>query len=72
MDDLPGPLPIGRGFIKVLNSRATGFDIQAKDWKGPFLKFYHCREKFSCILKVQTMSFKYQNMITLLDNLITI
>ena len=68
VDDLPGPLPISR----VLNRRATGFDTRAKDWKGPFLKFYHCRDTFSCILKVQTMSFNYQKMITFLDNLIMI
>ena len=72
VDDLPGPLPISRGFIKVLNSNATGFDSQTKNWKGPFLKFYHYRDKFSCILKVHTMSFNYQKMRTFLDNLIMI
>ena len=72
VDDLLGPLPISKGFIKVLNRRATGFDTQAKNWKDPFLKFYHYRDKFSCILKVQTISFNYQKMITFLDNLIMI
>ena len=72
VDDLPGSLPISRGFIKVLNRRANGFGTWAKNLKGPFLKFCHCKDKFSCILKVQTTSFNYQKMITFLDNLIMI
>ena len=60
---------INRGFIKVLNRRATGFDTLAKIigkalWALPplggsrkILKFYSCRDVFSCILKLQAMSF---------------
>ena len=65
-----------RGFIKVLNRRATEFDTQAKNWQGPeglapwggpgacspwkSLKFYSRRDVFSCILKLQTMTFNNQ------------
>ena len=77
-----------RGFIKVLNRRATGFDTLAKNWKGPLglaplggiqgcapqenLKFYSCRDVFSCILKLQTMCFNHQVKITFVNNLVTI
>ena len=62
-----------RGFIKVLNRRATEFDTRAKNWQGPeILKFYSRRDVFSCILKLQTMTFNNQKKITFLDNLIMI
>ena len=65
-----------RGFIKVLNRRATEFDTQAKNWQGPPRgvreKFYSRRDVFSCILKLQTMTFNNQKKITFLDNLIMI
>ena len=77
-----------RGFIKVLNRRATGFDTLAKNWKGPLglaplggsrgmlprkiLKFYSCRDVFSCILKLQKMCFNHQIKITFVDNLVMI
>ena len=35
------------------------------------LKFYSRRDVFSCILKLQTMSFIYQKRMTFLDNLIS-
>ena len=31
VDDLPGSLPISKGFIKVLNRRANGFGNRAKN-----------------------------------------
>ena len=41
------------GFIEVLNRRATGFDIEAKNWQGPCaprgvrgLKFYRTEMSF--------------------------
>ena len=69
--------------IKVLNTcrRASGFDTQVKNWKGPLglgmlcwkiLKFYICRDVFFCILKFQTISFNCPKKITFLDNLIMI
>ena len=74
-----------RGFIKVFNRRATEFDTQAKNWQGPdplggsgsmlpwkILKFYSRKDVFSCILKLQTMTFNNQKKITFLDNLIMI
>ena len=39
-------------------------------WK--ILKFYICRDLFSCILKFQTISFNCQKKITFLHNLIMI
>ena len=36
------------------------------------LKFYSRRDVFSCILKLQTMTFNNQKKITFLDNLIMI
>ena len=36
------------------------------------LNFYSCRDVFSCILKLQTMTFNNQKKITFLDNLIMI
>ena len=56
-----------RGFIKVLNRRAIEFDNRAKNCclggsRGmlprKILKFYSCRDVFSCILKPQTVTFK--------------
>ena len=80
--------PRGRGFIKVLNRRATEFDTRVKNWQGPpglgpwggsggmlprrILKFYSRMDVFSCILKLQTVTFNNQNKITFLDNLIMI
>ena len=77
-----------RGFIEVLNKRATEFDTWAKNWQGleglaplggsrgmllqKILKFYRRRDGFSCILKLQTMTFNNQRKITFLDNLIMI
>ena len=74
--------------LKVLNRRATGFDTLAKNWKGPLglaplggsrgvlprkiLKFYSCRDVFSCILKLQKMCFNHQIKITFVDNLVMI
>ena len=41
------------GFIEVLNRRATGFDIEAKNWQGPCaprgvrgLNFYRAEMSF--------------------------
>ena len=61
----------GRGFIKVLNRRATEFDTRAKNCSAPcllvgsggmlprkILKFYSRRDVFSCILKLQRVTFK--------------
>ena len=39
---------------------------------GKILKFYGRRDVFSCILKLQTMTFNNQKKITFLDNLIMI
>ena len=74
--------PRGRGFIKVLNRRATEFDTRAKNWQGPegsggvlprkILNVYSRKDVFSCILKLQTMTFNNQKKITFLDNLIMI
>ena len=36
------------------------------------LKFYGRRDVFSCILKLQTMTFNIQKKVTFLDNLIMI
>ena len=68
-----------RGFIKVLNRRA-GLTAGQRPfepcipsmlpWK--ILKFYSCRDVFSCILKLQTMSFDFQKKITFVDILIMI
>ena len=56
------------GFIKVLNRRATGFDIQAKNCQGlcthqgsAGAEILLGRDEFSCILKLQAKSFNYQN-----------
>ena len=64
-----------RGFVKVLNRRATEFDTRAKNWQGlralppigvrghappEILKFYSRRDVFSCILKLYTMTFNNQ------------
>ena len=79
---------------KVLSTRrATGFDTEANNWKGPcaagagggvvlprsggmlcwkILKFYICRDLFSCILKLQKMCFNHQIKITFVDNLVMI
>ena len=71
-----------RGFIKVLNRWATEFDTRAKNLQGPrgsggrlprkILKFYSRRNVFSCILKLQTMTFNNQKKITFLNNFIMI
>ena len=69
-----------RGFIKVLNRRATEFDTRAKRGGGgsggmlplKILKFYSRRDVFSCILKLQTMTLTNQKEITFLDSLIMI
>ena len=68
-----------RGFIRVLNRRA-GLTAGQRPfepcipsmlpWK--ILKFYSCRDVFSCILKLQTMSFDFQKKITFVDILIMI
>ena len=36
------------------------------------LKLYSCRDVFSCILKLQTVTFNNQKKITFLDNLVMI
>ena len=53
----PGPCPLG-GFGGM-------FPLK-------ILKFYSCRDVFSCILKLQAMTFNNQKKITFLDNLIMI
>ena len=74
------PIPFyNRGFIKILNRRA-GLTAGQRPFEPcipsmlprKILKFYSCRDVFSCILKLQTMSFNFQKKKTFVDNLITI
>ena len=52
---------------RALTPRGSGGMLPRK-----ILKFYGRRDVFSCILKLQTMTFNNQKKITFLDNLIMI
>ena len=52
---------------RALPSRESGGMLPRK-----ILKFYSRKDVFSCILKLQTMTFNNQKKITFLDNLIMI
>ena len=46
VDDLPGPSPISRGFIKVFNRRGTGFNTRAKSREEKLLHHIAMLAKF--------------------------
>ena len=75
-------MSVYRGFIKVSTGgqlsltpgQRIGKALRASGGilPGKILKFYGRGDVFSCILKLQTMTFKNQKKITFLDNLIMI